>query len=278
MARIISMWSVVMVCALTLALGVGCEKKPQGTPPAPSPTPAPTTGDAKAPTPAPAPAPVAAAPTGTAVITGTVTVDGTVPEPSVIDMKAKPECAAHTAKTDNLLVGADKGLKDCFVHISKGLTGKYSPPATPAVLDQKGCMYSPHVFGIMVGQDLEIRNSDPWSHNVNCKDVPPFNAAMVAGQAPIAKKAWFKKKSIPASFACDVHPWMSAKACVVENPYYAVTDANGKFSITGLPAGKYTVEVWHERVPGLTIAVSTAEVEVKDGETKTQDFQYKFAN
>lgn len=267
-----------LVMAFALVVTVGCEKK---APPAGGSTPAPATGGAAAPaTPAatPAAAATAAGVMGTAVISGTITVDGNVPAPAPIDMKSKPECAAHAANSDTLLVGANKGLKDCFVHISKGVAGKYPPPTAPAVIDQKGCMYVPHVFGVVVGQDIEIRNSDPFGHNINIKDNNPINVAMQGGQPPVVKKAHFKRKGVPTSFACDIHPWMSAKACVVENPFYAVTDADGKFSITGLPAGKYTVEVWHEAAPGLTIAVKSAEVEVKDGETKTQDFKYAYAN
>ena len=215
-----------------------------------------------------------------ATISGTVTVSGTVSPPGTVDMGQKPECVAtHGGQPvfkDNLIVGPKQELKDCFVYIKKGLEKyKFNPPATPAVIDQKGCMYSPHVFGIQVNQDLEIRNSDPFQHNINVKENNPFNEAMVKGQPPVTRPKWFKKEGVPTAFQCDVHAWMHAYACVLKHPYWAVTPIDGKFSITGLPPGKYTVSVWHEVLPSLKPpAQADVEIEVKEGETKTQDFTY----
>jgi plastocyanin len=219
----------------------------------------------------------------TAAIAGTIKVSGTVPAPLPVSMVAKPECvAAHGGKpvlSDSLIAGAGNELKDAFVWVKKGLEGKkFPPPTEPAVIDQRGCMYSPHVLGVRVGQDIKVLNSDPFSHNVNVKENNPFNLAMTSGQAPEIKPRWFRKEGVPTKFQCDIHSWMSSYACVVNHPYWALTGPDGKFEIKGLPAGKYTIAVWHEPYPGLAApAQKEVEVEVKAGETKAQDFTYTLA-
>lgn len=271
----------VVLGALVAGIATGCEKKQEGAPPVP------TAGGAKEVTKEAGPA----AATGSdvldpakvqnpATIMGTITVSGTVPPGSPVDMGQKPECvAAHGGQPvprDNLVVGGSGGLQDVFVYVKKGLEKyKFDPPAAPASIDQRGCMYLPHVFGVQVNQDLEIRNSDPFQHNVNVKENNPFNLAMVKAQPPVVKPKHFKKEGVPTAFQCDVHAWMHAYACVVKSPYWAVTTNDGKFTIKGLPAGKYTLAVWHEVLPSLkSPPQAEVEIEVKDGETKTQDFTY----
>jgi hypothetical protein len=211
-------------------------------------------------------------------IAGKVSLDGTPPAPKPVEMSSKPECAqvhgGNPPLADNLIVGADKGLKDCFVYIKKGLEAhKFEPPAEPAVIDQKGCMYSPHVFGMMVQQDLKILNSDPFMHNIKVSDNNAFNLSMTSGQAPDVKKKWFKREQVPVTIQCDVHAWMRSYACVVRHPYFAVTKDDGKFEIKNLPPGKYTLGVWHEPVRGLT-AAADVEVEVKGGDTQVKDLTF----
>jgi plastocyanin len=219
-----------------------------------------------------------------ATIRGTIKLDGDPEPPKPVDMSQKPDCVKlHAGKQvleDRLIVGPEKGLKDVFVYIKKGLEKyKFELPNEPAVLDQKDCMFAPHVFGMMVGQDLEILNSDPVNHNINVKEVNPFNAAQVAKGPSILKQKWFKKPGIPVSFQCDVHSWMHAYACVLEHPYYAVTKEDGKFEIKNLPPGKYTLAVWHEPRLGalgeLAASPSSIELQLKEGETRTMDFTYR---
>ena len=279
-----------LICAVAfLVIVAGCEKK-QGSPEAGSTgaAPAPAAGGGTAAQPAGAPAAAGAEildpakVANPATITGTITVDGTVPAPSPVDMSSKPECVMlHGGKpvnAENLDAGANKELKNVFVYVKKGLEkySKFAVPAKPVEIDQKGCVYVPHVFGIQVGQDLEIVNGDTFLHNVKNNDIQ-LNLAQPSGAKPEIKKAPFKRESVPSKFQCDVHSWMNAYACVVKHPYYSVTGADGKFTIQGLPAGKYTLAVWHEVVPGLKAAQTEVEVEVKDGETKTQDFKYNYA-
>lgn len=259
----------------------GCQKKGTGTPVTPTDTaPGAPTGTAPAAT-TPAAGGAVLDPakvTNGGTITGKISLDGTPPPAKPVEMSSKLECAqvhgANPPLADNLIAGAEKGLKDCFVYIKKGLEAhKFEPPAEPAVIDQKGCMYAPHVFAMMVQQDLKVVNSDPFMHNIKVNDNNAFNLSQVAGAQPEIKKKWFKKELVPVTVQCDVHSWMRSYVCVVRHPYFAVTKEDGKFEIKNLPPGKYTLAVWHEFVRGLT-APAEMEVEVKGGDTQSKDFTF----
>jgi len=178
-------------------------------------------------------------------ITGTVSAPTAKPMPAGAQMsKADPNCPATKAPNETVQVQATK-LQNAFVYVKGGATG--AAPATGATLDQKGCVYAPHSIGVMVGQSLKILNSDKTMHNVNAKSAKSqgFNAGMVAGAAPIEKK--FTKAEF-LKFKCDVHGWMNSVVGVFEHPYFAVTDKDGKFTITGVPDGEHTLAVWHEKL------------------------------
>jgi plastocyanin len=211
-------------------------------------------------------------------IKGVVKFEGTVPPLGTVNMQQKPECSklhGDAPPKENIVVGPGGGLRDVFVHVTKGLEGySFDPPSEPAMIDQKGCVYIPHVFGIMVGQDVKLINSDAFLHNVKVTDNRPLNEAM-PNVGDVVKKKWFKKTGIPTSFQCEVHPWMKAYACVVDHPYHSVTTKDGAFEIKGLPAGTYTISVWHELFPGLKAVADQQEVTVGAGETKDLEFTYK---
>ena len=270
---------VVLILAGGLVVS-GCQKKGEAPPAAGGPTAPAGTAPAAGGEAAPAAGAVLdpAKVTNGGTITGKISLDGTPPPAKPVEMSSKPECAqAHGPNpplADNLIVGSDKGLKDCFVYIKKGLEAhKFAPPAEPAVIDQKGCMYSPHVFAVMVQQDLKVVNSDPFMHNIKVNENNSFNLSQPAGAPPDTKQKWFKKEQVPVTIQCDVHSWMRSYACVVRHPYFAVTKDDGKFEIKNLPPGKYTLSVWHEPVRGLT-AATDVEVEVKGGDTQTKDFTF----
>ena len=166
-----------------------------------------------------------------------------------IKMNADAKCdAQYKTGFKYKPISADKtgGLRDAFIHVSKGLEAKtFKPPKeSKAVLDQKGCWYHPRVSGIMVGQTLKILNSDPTMHNVNA--MPNFNAAMPATVKKLEKK--FKKGKVMFKIKCNVHPWMRAYVGILDHPYYAVSGKDGSYEIADLPPGKYTLTVWHEKM------------------------------
>jgi plastocyanin len=208
-------------------------------------------------------------PATAANITGKAMVDGAVPANEPIKMNADPVCAKSATGPQSMetyMVGADgKSLGNVFVHVKDGLAGyTFDPPTQPARIDQQDCRYHPHVFGIQVGQPLEIINSDPTLHNIHA--VAKNNREFNQGQPIQGMKTThtFTAPEVMVPFKCDVHGWMNAYVGVVDNPYYAVTDATGSFSLKALPPGTYTIEAWHEKLGTLTQTVTIAAKETKD--------------
>jgi hypothetical protein len=236
--------------ALLSILVVGCgetgeESAPADTAPAPEVSAPAATG-----TPAPAqPAPATAA-SAASGITGKVTYEGTPPERAVLETEGDPKCAAMHKDapllSDREVVSADGGVQWAFIYIKNPPAGDHPVPDTEVVLDQHGCQYVPHVVGIRVGQKMSIVNSDALLHNVRgiARTNKPINYGQPAGSAP-RTKVW-DKPEMEIRMKCDVHPWMTAFTFAMDHPFFAVTDANGQFSIPNVPAGDYTVVLWHE--------------------------------
>lgn len=183
----------------------------------------------------------------TGSLKGTVKLIGKAPAAKEINMKADPYCAKQGGgKEEEAVVGPAGQLKNVVVRIAKGAPAA-AAPTTDVVLDQKGCTYHPHVVVAQAGQTVTIKNSDETLHNVHTYKGPAtlFNQAQVFGMPPIKKKA--PSVGDIVKFKCDVHPWMTAYLVVTDNPFFAVTDADGTFTVPNVPPGKYTVEAWHER-------------------------------
>jgi hypothetical protein len=195
-------------------------------------------------------------------ITGSVQYAGGDPEVQVIQMAADPYCLSTHAgdvSLQRVMVNENGSLSQIFVYVKEGLEGKTFPvPSEAARLDQQGCMYIPHVIGVQTGQTLFIRNSDDTLHNVNAQ--PTNNTPFNVGQPMAGMEAeyTFDNAEIMIPVRCDVHPWMSAFIGVVANPYFAVTDAEGTFSIDHLPPGDYVLEAWSEGLGTQTINVTVA--------------------
>ena len=192
-----------------------------------------------------------AAPKSDAPVSGTVVFKGTAPKAKPIAMDSEPTCASkHTpmATAETVIVNPNGTLKNVFIYVKTGLEGKTFPaPQDPVTITQDGCMYAPHVLGIMASQQLRVVNNDSTTHNVHAlTDVnEEFNVGQRAGAPPIIRS--FAKPEITVPLVCNQHPWMKAVAHVVSNPYYAVTGADGSFELKGLPPGKYTIEAIHEK-------------------------------
>lgn len=219
----------------------------------------------------------------TGAVTGVVRFKGDKPEPRPIsDIAGNAFCREHhkdkPPTRDNFVFGKngdDDTLVNVLVYVSKGLEDKtFDPPAAPAVLDQVGCMYTPHVVGVMVGQTLEVRNSDATLHNVmsSPRNNPPFNFGM-----PVQGGTYnlvFKAPEMKLNTKCFMHPWMSGYVHVLEHPFFAVTGEDGTFTLRGLPPGEYEIAVLHEAsLMEPTPAVAT--VTVGAGEKKDVEFTYQ---
>lgn len=149
------------------------------------------------------------------------------------------------------------GLKWVLVSIKHDFGDRKWPvPEAPAVLDQKGCEYHPHVLGMMAGQKLEARNGDSFTHNVH--GLPKKNGEFNDSQTGLGKKNAYTLAHPEVFFVkCDVHSWMGAWVGVFPHPFFAVTDQKGEFEIKNVPAGEYTVEFWHP-----TFGTQTKQVKV----------------
>ena len=219
----------------------------------------------------------AAAPTddaSAATVTGKVSFSGDKPVMKALSMDATPACArAHTTpqKSQEVMVNENGTLRNVFVWVKSGLPDKAWPaPATAVRLDQKGCMYEPHVFGVMTNQDIEIANDDPTNHNIHPQ--PKDNREWNESQPPKGenKKKSFARQEVMIPVKCNVHPWMRAYIGVVSHPFFAVTGDDGTFTIKGLPPGTYKVEAWHEKY-----GAKEMDVTVAPKDTKTADFEFK---
>ena len=252
----------VSVCALGLTLALVAVACGGGGSEAPS-----TSAPAAAPSAAPAGQRVDASTAGT--ITGVVALSAAAPANEAIRMNADPIClkqAPGAQAQETFAVGPDgKTLGNVFVYLKSGLGNYvYDAPAGNVMMDQKGCRYHPHVFGIRVNQPLEIVNSDPTLHNVHA--VPKNNKEFNTGQPMQGMKSTytFTAPEVMVPFKCDVHGWMNAYVGVLPHPFFATTAVDGKFEIKGVPPGTYTVEAWHERLGAMTQSVTVGASESKD--------------
>jgi hypothetical protein len=238
----------------------------------------------------------AAGPAGFGTLVGTVTFDGAAKErPPLVakgDPTLKPEdkdvCAAEPVPDESLLVNSDsKGLANVVIFLEKRPANikpeLAAPPKTPVYFDQKGCRFLPHVLAFQAGQPLLVISGDKVPHNTHTrpKRNPEFNQ-LISPEDRTGKPCDYKKpESGPISVVCDLHPWMKAYHFPVDHPYVAVTDKDGKFKIDGLPAGKHSFNVWHERGPGDSqLLERKLQITIEADKEATKDLSYgagKFA-
>lgn len=208
-------------------------------------------------------------------VTGSVKLDGAAPKPKNINMAAEPACAkAHTggpAMTEEVVAGDGGSLANVVVYVKSGLEGySFPPPSTPAKIDQQGCQYHSHVVALQVGQNLDVVNNDQTTHNIHPipKENREWNESQPPGAAPIEKS--FAREEIAIPVKCNVHPWMKAYIAVLANPYFQVTDKDGKFDLKNLPPGTYTLTAWHE-----LYGTSEQTVTIGPKESKSVTFTFK---
>jgi plastocyanin len=213
---------------------------------------------------------------GAADITGVITLKGTAPaEKELTPIKDDPYCSTMypgaLPKTKFYVVSAGGELADVIVSL-KGISGKSTGgSAAPVGIDQKGCLYHPQILAVQTGQKIIVKNSDTCVHNVHTvpKENAPQNLVQMPGGADL--NFTFDKPEPFLKFQCDVHPWMFAWVSVFDHPYFAVSGADGKFTIKNVPPGKYTLEAAHRK-----LGVQTAEIEVKDtGAAQNFTFEIK---
>jgi plastocyanin len=199
-------------------------------------------------------------------ISGTVKFAGTAPAPKKLEVTKDKEVCGKGEKVDKSLVVSNGNIEYAVVTITDIKTGK-KIDGKKVNLDQKDCEYHPHVLAFPVGTPVEINNPDGILHNIHSysKANPTFNIAQPKFKKTVEVKI---EKPEAINVKCDVHGWMNGWLVATENPYVAVTDNSGAFKLTDVPAGTYTVEVWHE-----TLGKSTQKVTVKAKEDAKANFE-----
>jgi len=217
---------------------------------------------------------VAAAVVPGAVLQGRITVSGPLPARPVADRTLDPACGNGSAGDDPLLTSTSGGVQNAVVRLlglnpAAGVHSS-STPLAPVVVLQQGCSYVPRVQAASRGQPVVIENRDPLLHNLHAfagrKGL--FNVAQPKGSAPVKREV---SGVDVLRLKCDIHPWMAGWVVFSDTPYFAVTDADGRFAIQGVPAGSYELSVWHELLGARTVKVQVSaeavEVNVDLGQT-----------
>lgn len=257
------------------ALGIlACKQEAPAPTPIPSPHPAPavhgaqSVGSSQPVTSAPAASGLPAAPSGpTGTIAGVIQFQGPVPKLPPLPAPTEPACEGVSGEDRSVEVHDGK-LANVLVRITDPSL-KVAGPSTPVVVDQKHCTYTPRVQGAVLGQKLEIRNEDPTLHNVHTYEDHRslFNNAQPPGAPAIVKPLPNDEGVVRVK--CDVHEWMLSYVVVGHNPYFSVSDAQGRFEIDHVPPGKYTLQAWQERY-----GTRVVPVEVKPNQTSQVRFSF----
>ena len=209
-------------------------------------------------------------PATAATISGMVNFSGTAPRAVKIDMSNDPACKGENQSEQ---VAVDDGhLANVLVYVKTGLDGDtFVPPRQVMTVKQEGCRYVPHVAAVMVGQPVNFVDSDHTEHNIHLssKNNSEFNQSQSHSSQPIDKS--FHNPEIMMPIKCNQHPWMKMYLSVLPNPYFTVTGKDGKFNLSGLPPGKYTIAAVHEKYGEQE---QTVTVGPKQDETGV-DFDYK---
>lgn len=204
---------------------------------------------------------------------GKVKFEGTLPKTLPISMRSDPSCAAEHPRpvhSQDVMSGQNGTLANVIVFVSQGVDEHaYDVPQTPALMEQKGCLYEPHVLAMRAGQTLRVVNADKTTHNIHPMPANnrEWNKAQTPGQ-PIEEKFAREEVSIPVK--CNIHPWMHSYIAIFKHPFFAVTGQDGRFELRNLPPGEYTIEAWHEK-----LGTMTQHVKIAEGDNKTVDFTFK---
>jgi len=205
----------------------------------------------------PAPAAEKAAPsqpvfdpsTATARVFGNIMFEGKPPEIPSMTIGGDRMCQTNALniRNDKAMVTSDGKLRSAIIYVRAGHEGRsYAAPDAMLVLDQQGCIYTPHVFTVMKGQKFKIRNSDATFHNVHAQEGQRTEFNIGQASKGVEDTQTFSRAALPFRIGCDFHKWMGAYAGVFEHPFHTTSGESGSYELR-LPAGKYEIVAWHEK-------------------------------
>ena len=207
----------------------------------------------------------------TGTIVGHVRLTGPAPANTIIRMGGDPRCGraagGRRVTQDVVLKSADGGLASVFVSLQGSF--KATPSSQPVTIDQQGCIFVPRVVGAQVGQTLQISNSDPTGHNVHSLSEKGNAFNVSQPKQGMVTRFPLKSDELVMRIRCDIHSWMVSYVAIVPHPYFSVSGMDGAFTIQRVPAGRHTIQTWHEAYGRLTKTV-----DVKPGQTVTVDLAY----
>ena len=225
----------------------------------------------------------AAKPAAGGSVVGKIVLDGDAPVLAPFikagdeKIKDKEVCGVADVPDESLVVGEGKGIANVFIYLRRAPKGyKAADVKEPVVLDQKGCVFLPHVALIRVGQPVLVKSSDAVQHNIHTFPArnDSTNLLIKPNEDKGASLKYTKPESDPLEVKCDIHAWMSSYHLVLDHPFMAVTDKDGNFRIEGLPAGSHEFRIWHERGGLLE---KEYKIDVKDGAEKALELKYPVA-
>ncbi len=206
-------------------------------------------------------------------VKGRILFEGEAPAPQKLSVQGNPECSIFHAGgsiSSEEIVSKNGALQNVVVYVKEGLEGRtFAPPSVPVRIDNKQCVYAPHVIAAQVDQPVEFANSDPTLHNIH--SYSSANKAFNLG-LPIQGMKQVKKFSAPEviTLKCDVHPWMKGYVAVVANPFFQVTGEEGSFELKDLPPGEYLIEAWHEK-----LGAQSQKIKIEPQATQTVEFTFR---
>ncbi|MFI5253224.1 MAG: carboxypeptidase regulatory-like domain-containing protein [Bacteroidota bacterium] len=210
---------------------------------------------------------------------GCVKLACAIPKLDPLAITKNNNICGNTKLSPRLAIGKSNGVGNTIVYLESITEGKKCDHTKKARLTQARCEYNPHILIVPPGTHLEIANNDVILHNVHAYDFlnasrSIFNIAQpLKGQCTPVKETQLTKVGLIEA-TCDAgHPWMSAYIMVAPHPYYAVTDANGNYTLNEVPPGTYKLKMWHE-------GVTVMKTEMESGKVKKYFYEepYESAN
>ncbi|GAC1342138.1 MAG: hypothetical protein NVS2B9_15700 [Myxococcales bacterium] len=203
-------------------------------------------------------------------IEGRITYNGRLPTPKKITITKDIKVCGSSREDIALEVSGTGGVKNVVVYLTDIKTGKKSEASMKPVLDQRECRYVPHTQVVPLHASLQLKSSDPILHNVHSfrNGATAINVALPPQKGLVLATRLDKPGG--EQLKCDVHSFMRGGVFVAENPYWALTNAEGKYAIKDVPPGTYTVSTWHETAGpiGQKVTVAAGAAATFDGKVR----------